>query len=229
MSIWKRIGDVLRVFVSSNSLSDVFQNLSTAPEKKIGFTIAVIALSAKMAKADGIVTKEEVDAFKQIFEIPKGQESYISKVYNLARQDVAGYDIYAKQISKMLSKKKGLLENLVEGLLFISISDGKYHPMEDKFINDVASIFIISKERLESLKDLYIQKTEITPYKILNVSPKDDINVIRRHWKKLVLENHPDKVLAKGLPKEAEKLANARLSKINLAWEKIKNARGLEE
>ena len=228
MSIWKKVGEILRVLVSSDSLSDIFQNFSTAPEKKIGFTIAVIALSAKMAKADGRVTREEVDAFKQIFDIPKGQERHISRVYNLARKDVAGYEIYAKQISKMLFKKKALLENLIEGLLFISISDGTYHPMEDKFINDVASIFTISGKRLASLKDLYTQETEDTPYKILKVSPDDEINVIRRQWKKLVLENHPDKVLAKGLPKEAVKLANARLSKINLAWNKIKDTKIIE-
>ena len=101
--------------------------------------------------------------------------------------------------------------------------------MEDKFINDVASIFTISRKRLESLKDLYTQETEDTPYKILKVSPDDEINVIRRQWKKLVLENHPDKVLAKGLPKEAVKLANARLSKINLAWNKIKDTKVLEK
>ncbi len=229
MSIWKRVGEVIRVLVSSNSLSDIFQNLSTAPEKKIGFTIAVIALSAKMAKADGIVTREEVDAFKQIFEIPKGQERHVSQVYNLARKDVAGYEIYAKQISKMLFKKKALLENLIEGLLFISMSDGTYHPMEDKFINNVAFIFTISKDRLDSLKSLYTQETKDTPYRILKVSPNDEIDVIRRQWKKLVIENHPDKVIAKGLPREAVKLANARLSKINLAWEKIKNNVGLEE
>ena len=114
MSIWKKIGETIRSLVEGKALSDIFQNFATPPEKKIGFTIAVIALSAKMAKADGVVSKEEVEAFKQIFDIPQGQEKYVSLVYNLARQDVSGYEIYARKISKMLHKKEALLTNLIE-------------------------------------------------------------------------------------------------------------------
>ncbi len=224
MSIWKKIEEAIKSLIAGETLSDIFQKFATPPEKKIGFTIAVIALSAKMAKADGIVSEEEVYAFKQIFEIPEGQEEYVSKVYDLARQDVSGYEVYAKKISKMLTNKKPLLENLIEGLLFISISDGKYHPLEDKFINTVASIFSIPNDKLESIKCLYIDNDLNTQYKILGVNPKDNIGYIRTKWKKLVRENHPDKVLARGLPKEAIKLANARISKINRAWEEIKNS-----
>ena len=225
MSIWKKIGEAIKSLAEGGSLSDIFQNFATPPEKKIGFTIAVIALSAKMAKADGIVSKEEVAAFKQIFEIPQGQEKYVSRVYNLARQDVSGYEIYARKISKMLHKKEALLTNLIEGLLFISISDGKYHPLEDKFINTVSSIFSIPTEHIQSLKSLYGCNELDAPYQILRVRPNDKLTDIRRQWRKLVLENHPDRVLAKGLPKEAIKLANARISRINSAWEKIKHAR----
>ena len=124
----------------------------------------------------------------------------------------------------MFTNKKALLENLIEGLLFISISDGKYHPLEDKFINKVASIFSIPNDKLESMKCLYIDNELDIQYKILGVDPRDDLSYIRKKWKKLVKENHPDKVLSKGLPKEAIKLANARISKFNRAWEEIKNS-----
>ena len=100
MSIWKKIEKTIMSLASGEPFSNIFQKFSTPPERKIGFTIAVIALSAKMAKADGIVSKEEVNAFSQIFEIPKGQEKHVSNVYNLARQDIAGYEIYAKKNSK---------------------------------------------------------------------------------------------------------------------------------
>jgi len=223
MSIWKKIGEAIRLLVEGKALSDIFQNFATPPEKKIGFTIAVIALSAKMAKADGVVSKEEVEAFKQIFDIPQGQEKYVSLVYNLARQDVSGYEIYARKISKMLHKKESLLTNLIEGLLFISAADGQYHPLEDKFINTVSSIFSIPANHLKSLKSLYVYDEVDTPYRILNMKPNDKLTDIRRQWRKLVIENHPDRLLAKGLPKEAIKLANVRISRINNAWEKIKH------
>ena len=97
MSIWKKIEKTIISLASGEPFSNIFQKFATPPETKIGFTIAVIALSAKMAKADGIVSKEEVNAFSQIFEIPKGQEKHVANVYNLARQDIAGYEIYAKK------------------------------------------------------------------------------------------------------------------------------------
>ena len=225
MSIWKKIEKTIMSLTSGEPLSNIFQKFATPPERKIGFTIAVIALSAKMAKADGIVSKEEVNAFSQIFEIPKGQEKHVSNVYNLARQDIAGYEIYAKKIAKMLKNKKILLENIIEGLLFISIADGAYHPKEDKFLNNVASIFCIKRGRLEYLKNMYIDTSANSYYKILNVSPGDNLEQIRKQWKKLVLAHHPDMVLARGLPEEAIRLTTVKLARINEAWENIKAIR----
>ena len=225
MSIWKKIEKTIMSLASGEPFSNIFHKFATPPERKIGFTIAVIALSAKMAKADGIVSKEEVNAFSQIFEIPKGQEKHVSNVYNLARQDIAGYEIYAKKIAKMLKNKKILLENIIEGLLFISIADGAYHPKEDKFVNNVASIFSIKRGRLEYLKNMYIDTSANSYYKILNVSPGDNLEQIRKQWKKLVLEHHPDIVLARGLPEEAIRLTAVKLARINEAWENIKAIR----
>ena len=225
MSIWKKIEKTIMSLASGEPFSNIFQKFATPPERKIGFTIAVIALSAKMAKADGIVSKEEVNAFSQIFEIPKGQEKHVSNVYNLARQDIAGYEIYAKKIAKMLKNKKILLENIIEGLLFISIADGAYHPKEDKFVNNVASIFSIKRGRLENLKNMYIDTSANSYYKILNVSPGDNLEQIRKQWKKLVLAHHPDMVLARGLPEEAIRLTTVKLARINEAWENIKAIR----
>ncbi len=225
MSIWKKIEKTIKSLASGEPFSNIFQKFATPPERKIGFTIAVIALSAKMAKADGIVSKEEVNAFSQIFEIPKGQEKHVSNVYNLARQDIAGYEIYAKKIAKMLKNKKILLENIIEGLLFISIADGAYHPKEDKFVNNVASIFSIKRGRLEYLKNMYIDTSANSYYKILNVSPGDNLEQIRKQWKKLVLAHHPDMVLARGLPEEAIRLTTVKLARINEAWENIKAIR----
>ena len=225
MSIWKKIEKTIMSLASGEPFSNIFQKFATPPERKIGFTIAVIALSAKMAKADGIVSKEEVNAFSQIFEIPKGQEKHVSNVYNLARQDIAGYEIYAKKIAKMLKNKKILLENIIEGLLFISIADGAYHPKEDKFVNNVASIFSIKRDRLDYLKNMYIDTSANSYYKILNVSPGDNLEQIRKQWKKLVLAHHPDMVLARGLPEEAIRLTTVKLARINEAWENIKAIR----
>ena len=130
-----------------------------------------------------------------------------------------------KKIAKMLKNKKILLENIIEGLLFISIADGAYHPKEDKFVNNVASIFSIKRGRLEYLKNMYIDTSANSYYKILNVSPGDNLEQIRKQWKKLVLAHHPDMVLARGLPEEAIRLTTVKLARINEAWENIKAIR----
>ena len=93
MSIWTRISEALSALAKGEGLSAVFEKLRTPPEKTVGFTIAVIALSAKMAKADGQVTRSEVRAFREIFHIPEADEENAARVFNLARQDVVGFDI----------------------------------------------------------------------------------------------------------------------------------------
>ena len=225
MSIWTKIIKVIELLSKGETLSSIFKKLKTPPEKTIGFTIAVIALSAKMAKADGLVKPEEVRAFKQIFHIPESEEKNASRVFNLARQDVHGFKTYAKQIAKMLSSNKKMLEYLTEGLLHIATSDGEYNSAEDLFVEEVAKIFAIEPSVLGTLKSRYIQSDESNPYTVLGASPSWTVEKIKSHWKTLVLESHPDRLTARGLPKEAINLANCRLVAINKAWSKIKLTR----
>ena len=224
MSIWSTISKLIsKISKKGEQLSKIFQKLKTPPEKTVGFTIAVIALSAKMAKADGIVKNEEIKAFRQVFFIPKNEEKYAALVFNLARKDVAGFEIYANKVNKMLYPNNKVLEELLEGLLHIATSDGIYHPLENQFIETVAKIFKISHNNLNILKSRYLPNEIINPFMVLGANPNWDISVIKKKWKELVRECHPDKYLVKGLPSEASVLASNRLLKINKAWEMIKN------
>ena len=221
MSIWFHISKLLESLLAGEALSSLFKRLKTPPEKRVGFTIAAIGLSAKMAKADGIVTKTERIAFKNIFTVSSGDEKHVDYIFQLAQNDIAGFDIYAKKISKMLSKHPKLLENLIEGLLYISIADGVFHPNEEIFIDEVASIFKISKKKLIILKARYIPKLQNNPFLVLGLSPQTEFNEIKKRWQKLVQQSHPDNLIAQGLPQEAINLATCRLIAINEAWEKI--------
>ena len=222
MSIWSTISKLLESLSVGEALSVLFKRLKTPPEKRIGFTIAAIGLSAKMAKADGVVTQKEKIAFKNIFTIQPGDERHVEYIFHLAQKDIAGFDIYAKKISKMLSNNTKLLENLIEGLLYISIADGEFHPNEEKFINKVAKIFKIPEPKLDILKARYIPNRQNNPYLVLGVSPELPYKEIKKQWKNLVQESHPDSIIAQGLPKEAINLATSRLVALNHAWEKIK-------
>ena len=220
MSIWKRIGEALSALAAGEGLSDVFAKLQTAPEKSIGFTIAVIALGAKMAKADGQVTKDEVSAFRQVFTIPPGEEANAARVYNLARSDIAGYDGYARQIARMFGPGDEVLKDVLDGLFYIALADGEFHPGEQEFLEDVAQIFGVSQECFNLLRARHWRDLS-DPYAVLGVKPGDDPKDIRRKWRDLVRINHPDRVIARGVPEEAVKLAEKRLAEINEAYEEI--------
>ena len=122
----------------------------------------------------------------------------------------------------MLYSNTKVLEELLEGLLHIATSDGKYHPAENQFIETVAKIFKINDPKLNVLKSRYLPSEIINPFLVLGANPNWDISLIKKKWKELVRECHPDKYLIRGLPSEAVVFANNRLLKINEAWEMIK-------
>lgn len=221
MSIWTRISEALSALAKGEGLSAVFENLTKPPEKSVAFTIAVIALGAKMAKADGQVTRDEVVAFRQIFQIAPEDTEQAAKVFNLARQDVAGFETYAQKIARMFGDDKAMLQDLIEGLFHISMADGIYHPMEDEFIKQVSDIFGLPEKLFTCLRTRYVPGAEPDPYSVLNVSHDAKLTEIRSEWKKLVRNEHPDNLHARGLPDEAIALANTRLITINRAWEDI--------
>ena len=141
MSLWTRITEALSALASGEGLGAMFDKLRKPPELTVGFAIAVIALGAKMAKADGRVTRNEVTAFREVFAIPQADEKSAARVFNLAREDVAGFEDYARKIAAMFHSDSAVLSDLMDGLFHIAVADGTYHPNEDLFLARVAEIF----------------------------------------------------------------------------------------
>lgn len=221
MSIWSRIADALAALRQGESLSDVFERLRTPPERSVAFAIAVIALGAKMAKADGQVTRDEVTAFREVFTIPRDEEANAARVFNLARQDVAGFEDYAARIRRMFPAQDPALTDLMEGLFHIALADGEYHPKEDDFLARVARIFELPDTVFKAIRARFVPGAEQDPYAVLGVSPDMPLSEIRTAWRRLVRETHPDVMMARGVPEEAVKMAEKRLITINRAWEQI--------
>lgn len=223
MSIWSRIAEAIAALAKGEGLSEVFEKLRASPDRTVAFTIAVIALGAKMAKADGIVTKDEVVAFREVFVIPAEEEANAARVFNLARQDVAGYDIYARRIKAMYGEDDRPLCDLLEGLFHIAVADGVYHPKEDDFLHAVADIFGFDERRFRGIRAQFVAEAERDPYDVLGVDPTASMEEVRSAWRKLVRETHPDQMMARGVPEEAIKLAERRMVAINRAWEEIQS------
>lgn len=222
MSIWTRITDALSALAVGEGLSAMFDRLRKPPERSIAFTIAVIALGAKMAKADGQVTRDEVTAFREVFHIAAQDEAGAARVFNLARQDVAGFEDYAGRIAGQFVGHPDMLRDLLEGLFHIAMADGQYHPNEDAFLERVAQIFNISEREFARIRARFNPSSPHDPYMVLGVTPDMSIEQIRATWRSLARDNHPDMLMARGLPEEALQLAHKRMAAINRAWDEIR-------
>lgn len=225
MSIWNRISEALSALTKGESLASVFERLRTPPERSVAFTIAVIALSAKMAKADGMVTRDEVTAMREVFQIAQEDEAGAARVFNLARQDVAGFEDYARRIKTMFGTENECFCDLMEGLFHIAMADGIYHPSEDAFLLRVAEILGLPEVEFRALRSRFVPDAARDPYSVLGVSHDAAIAEIRKVWKRLIRESHPDAMMARGVPEEAVKMAEKRMIDINNAWEEIQEAR----
>jgi DnaJ like chaperone protein len=196
-------------------------------EPGIIFTIAVIALSAKMAKADGTVTVQEVEAFDRIFRVPPSEEANVRRIFNLARQDTAGYEIYAGQIARQLRGNPGMLEDVLDGLFEIAKADGIMHPAELAFLERVADIFGFSPDEFRRIRASHIAPDRADPYVVLGVAYGASEEEIKRTYRLLVRENHPDSLIGRGVPEEFVRLANEKLAAINAAYARIMQERRL--
>ncbi len=217
-SFWRRIVDRMAAFIGA-------KKPATPPEKSVAFTIAVIALAAKMAKADGRVDRSEVAAFRRIFTIPRAEEKNAARVFDLARQDVAGFDAWARRIARMFRPGDPVLENVIEGLVIIGTADGALHSAEHEMLDEIARIFGITPPRLAAIVARHDTETEAPPHVVLGLPPDASVEDARARWRSLVRENHPDRAIAAGLPREAIRLAETRTRAINDAWAQFRNLR----
>ena len=199
----------------------------SGPEKSIAFTIGVIVLGAKMAKVDGAVTRDEVAAFKEVFQVPPDEMRNVGRVFNQARRDARGFEPYARQLGRMFRDNPRVLEELIDGLFHIARADGAVHDAEIEYLHQVARHFGFSEAEWERIRAANVGPAEDDPYVILGVTPDADEETLRRTHRQLVREHHPDRLIAQGLPEEFVDLANEKLARINRAWTEVKKRRGL--
>ena len=198
---------------------------ATPPEKSVAFTIAVIALAAKMAKADGRVQRSDVAAFRRIFTIPRSEEKNAGRVFDLARQDVAGYDAWARRIARMFPAGDPVLDDVIEGMVIIGTADGALHAAEHEMLQEVARIFAVTPDRLATIIARHDAEAEAPPHVVLGLPPDASVEEARARWRSLVRENHPDRAIAAGLPREAIRLAETRTRALNDAWAQYRRLR----
>jgi DnaJ like chaperone protein len=200
------------------------------PRRRVAFTIAVIALGAKMARADGEVTRDEVAAFGEVFQVPPGEEEHVRLIFDLARRSTHGFESYARQIGRLFAGNRLVLEDLLGGLFHIALADGEVCGAEDQYLREVAHHFGFTPQEYARVRMLYAgapDKGEDDPHHILGIDHSASEDEIRSAYHRLVRENHPDLLMAQGLPPECIALANSRVARINAAHDRlVKQAAG---
>jgi DnaJ like chaperone protein len=234
MSIWGKVGGAAAGLFVGGPVGALVGALAghyfvdRENDPGVTFTIAVIALAGKMAKADGVATEEEFEIFCRVFGVPAQEEANVRRVFDLARQDIAGFEYYAGQIAHLFRDNPAVLEDVLDTLFEIAKADGVLHPCEAKFLERVADIFGFAPGEYRRIRASHFAPELTDPYVILGVSYVAEDEEIRQAYRRLVRENHPDSFIARGVPAEFIKLANDKLAAINTAYEKIQQERGLK-
>lgn len=218
MSLWQRISGAMQDV--GGSIGGLFGS-DKPPEKTVAFTIGMIALGAKMARADGAVTRDEVMAFGQVFEVPDADKAAVQRVFDLAKQDIAGFESYAQQVAALFVSGSQMLENVLDGLFHIAKADGAVHEDELVFLGRVAALFGFDEKAFHRIRARHVLLAD-DPYDVLGVPRDISFAEVKKIHRNLVRELHPDKHMASGMPKELVKITTERLARINEAFDRIK-------
>jgi len=181
-----------------------------------------------MAKADGVVTRDEITAFRQIFKVPPEDSKNVGRLFDRAKQSVAGFEAYAGQLAGLFNGRLEVLEDVVDGLFHIAKADGVLHPSELSYLENVATIFGFSSDDFIRIKARHMELDQRDPYVTLGVSREESAEYIKHTYRKLVAANHPDKLMARGVPEEAIMIATEKLAAINSAYDVIVKERGIK-
>src|SRR5580693_4612250 len=194
------------------------------PRRRVTFTIAVIALGAKMARADGEVTRDEVAAFNEVFRTPPGEEAHVRLIFDLARRSTHGFESYARQVGRLFADDRAVLEDLLGGLFHIALADGALCAAEDAYLREVARLFGFTAADYARIRATHAGAPDQEPedaYAILGVAASASPDEIRVAYHRLVRETHPDALASQGLPPELMARATARIARINAAHDRL--------
>ena len=185
------------------------------------FALSLIVLSAKLSKADGQVSKEELIAVKDKLRIPENELDQVGKIFNKAKEESAGYEPYAQQIAQIYRGNINVLEEVINILFYIAEADGNVSESELKMIEHIAQIFGLTETQFNSIKESRKSSDKLNPYVVLESKPDDAIEIIRKRYLKLSKEHHPDLLMSKGVPQEVIDESKTKMRAINSAWDQV--------
>ena len=234
MSIWGKLGAAellvagpIGALLGNRAALDKPDKKPNPAENDVAFTVGVIALAAKMAKADGVVTKDEVKAFKTAFKVSDAEMKQGARVFNLAKQNAAGYEDCAEQLVIVFKGNRKILEDVLEGLFHIATADAALHPREEEFLGQVARRFGLSDSEFDTIKARHAVAAKRDPYGVLGLMPSASDAELESRYRALLAENRPDELIARGVPAEFIAIAIEKVAAFTEAYKAIAKQRGI--
>ncbi|MDR7036492.1 DnaJ like chaperone protein [Methylobacterium sp. BE186] len=194
--------------------------------RDVVFTTGLVALAAKMAKSDGVVTPSEVEAFGKVVQVAPEARAGVERLFDLAKATTSGFEAYARQMASAFREEPALLEDVLDGLFHIAKADGALHEAEERYLRAVAEIFGLGADEFRRIAARHVALAG-DAYLVLGLDEAVDDAALKARHRQLVAEYHPDRAIARGLPPEAVAIANRRLAAINAAYDRIAAERGL--
>ncbi|KQP52645.1 MULTISPECIES: DnaJ family molecular chaperone [unclassified Methylobacterium] len=194
--------------------------------RDVVFTTGLVALAAKMAKSDGVVTESEVEAFDKVVAVDADARPGVARLFDLAKGTTSGFEAYARQMASVFHDEPQMLEDVLDGLFHIAKADGAIHEAEERYLRAVAEIFGYDEHAFRRIAARHMRLSD-DPYLVLGLEADAEDGALKAAYRALVIENHPDRAIARGLPAEAVAITTRRLAAINAAYDRIATERGL--
>ena len=201
------------------------RNFGAFAQSQQVFALSLIVLSAKLSKADGQVSKEELIAVRDKLKIPENEVEQVGKIFNKAKQESTGYEPYAQQIAQIYKNSPNVLEEVINILFYIAEADGNISQSELDMIQNIARIFGLNQTQFNSIKESRKSSDKLNPYIVLESKPEEDLQVIRKRYLQLSKEHHPDILISKGVPQEVIAESKKKLRAVNSAWDQIQKVK----
>jgi DnaJ like chaperone protein len=195
------------------------------------FSFSVVVLSAKLAKVDGPIKREEIAAFRNLFHVPAEALGEVGRLFDQARESAEGWEPFAEKLGEAFADNKAMLEDVLVALVQIARADGPVTKSEGDMLRSIHARFALDAAAWERAKGGMRRAVPETqgedPYSMLGLTRQASDEEVRLAWRKLMRENHPDSLASRGVPQEFVKRATEQVAQINAAWDKIKRQRGL--
>lgn len=217
---------------SSYGANGSYKTGSSPLQDQQTFMLAMISLAAKVAKADGQVTQDEVKAFDDFLRnnlhMDQAERGVAARIFNEARDSNIPAEEFAGQIRRIMGTRQDRLRDLISLLMMIAMADGHFHPAEEKMIRSIASNLGLKESDFEAAAAMFNPGRNLdASYAVLGVAKASTDSEVKKAYHKLAREYHPDVLASKGMGEEFKAFAEEKMKSVNGAYEEVKNARGM--